>query len=73
MHLFRGGSFSLYLSFDSIYILKLFIYMLLELFSESSIYLVYHVDSNFLISLLCVVINYQKGEIEASGSLFMFW
>jgi hypothetical protein len=35
--------------------------MLLELISESSLYLVYLVDSNLLISLLCVVINYQKG------------
>jgi hypothetical protein len=60
MHLFRG-SFILLLSFESIYILKLFIYMPLELISESSIYLVYIVDSNLLISLLCVVINYQKG------------
>jgi hypothetical protein len=60
MHLFRG-SFILYLSFDIIYILKLFVYMLLELISESSVYLVYLVDSNLLISLLCVVINYQKG------------
>jgi hypothetical protein len=34
--------------------------MLLELISESSIYLVYLIDSNLLISPLCVVINYQK-------------
>jgi hypothetical protein len=60
MHFLRG-SFILHLSFDSIYILKLFIYMLLELFFESSIYHVYLVDSNLLILLLCVVINYQKG------------
>jgi hypothetical protein len=61
MHLFRG-SLILYLSFDSIYILKLFIYMLLELIFESSIYLVYRDDSNILISLLYVIINYQKGR-----------
>jgi hypothetical protein len=73
MHLFRGGALSYILGFDSIYILKLFIYMLLELISESSIYLVYLVDSNILISLLYVVINYQKGEIEVSKSLFVFW
>jgi hypothetical protein len=53
MHLFRG-SFILYLSFDIIYILKLSVYMLLELIFESSKYLVYLVDSNLLISLLCV-------------------
>jgi hypothetical protein len=35
--------------------------MLLELIFESSLYLVYLVGSNLLISLLCVVINYQKG------------
>jgi hypothetical protein len=68
-----GGALSYILGFDSIYILKLFIYMLLELISESSIYLVYLVDSNILISLLYVVINYQKGEIEVSKSLFVFW
>jgi hypothetical protein len=61
MHLFRGRIILL-LSFDSTYILKLFIYMLLKLISGSSIYLVYLVDLNLLISLLCVVINYQKGE-----------
>jgi hypothetical protein len=41
--------------------LKLFAHMLLELISESSLYLVYLVDSNILISLFCFVINYQKG------------
>jgi hypothetical protein len=35
--------------------------MLLELILESSLYLEYLVGSNLLISLLCVVINYQKG------------
>jgi hypothetical protein len=35
--------------------------MLLELIPESPLYLVYLVVSNLLISLLCVVINYQKG------------
>jgi hypothetical protein len=57
---YLGEALSCILSFDSIYILKLFIYMLLELISESSIYLVYLVGSNLLISLLGVVINYQK-------------
>jgi hypothetical protein len=57
---YLGGALSCILSSDSICILKLFIYTLMELIFESSIYLVYLVGSNILISLLCVVFNYQK-------------
>jgi hypothetical protein len=68
------GALSCILDFDSIYILKLFVYMLLELISESSLFLVYLVDSNLLIYHLFVLSSIiKKGKIEASKPLFVFW
>jgi hypothetical protein len=60
MHLCRGSFILNWVLIASIF-LKLIAYMLSELISESSLYLVYFVGSNILISLLCVVINYQQG------------
>jgi hypothetical protein len=59
MHLSRG-SFILYWVLIASIFLKLFSYMLLEFIFESSLYLVYLVGQNLLISLLCVVINFWK-------------
>jgi hypothetical protein len=72
MHLFRG-SLILLLSYDSIYILKLFIYKLLELISESSLYLVYLVTQISYYHFFVLSSITKKGEIEASRLLFIFW
>jgi hypothetical protein len=48
--------------------------VLLELFSESSLYRVYLVGSNILnITSLCCHQLPKKGEIEASRTLVVFW
>jgi hypothetical protein len=61
------------LGFDSLYILKLFAYMLLKLFSESSLYLVYLIGSTLLnITFFVLSSINEKGEIEASRP-FVFW
>jgi hypothetical protein len=72
MHLSRG-SFILNRVLIASTFLKIIDYMLLKLISESSLYLVYFVGSNLLMSLLCVVINYQKmGRLKHLGPYFYF-
>jgi hypothetical protein len=60
-------------SFDSIYISEIICHMLLELFSESSLYHVYLVGSNpFIITSLCCHQLPKRGRLKHLGPYLYF-